>query len=300
MSAPQPATPSGDSPKGFAYALAAYVIWGILPFFFRELSHLPTLEVLAHRMIWAVPFALIVLVWMGRTQDLKAALVSPRMLTMGALTAALVSINWGVYVYAIQSGQALDAALGYYINPLLSVFLGWMFLGEKLDRLQWLAVAFAVAAVGVMTYEAGRIPVIAVVLPLSWGFYAYFKKSLPIGPNQGFALEVLILLPFATAFVVWMELQGKATFGHTGWRDVLWYLACGFITAVPLMIYANGAKLLRLTTIGIMQYVTPTMIFLSAVFWFGEDFGGARAIAFPMIWIALALYSFAMIRNARR
>ncbi|MDP2085527.1 MAG: EamA family transporter RarD [Gemmobacter sp.] len=290
---------TGDTPRGFAFALAAYGMWGFLPLYMKTLAHIPTLEVLAHRVLWSVPVALAILVWLGRTNDLMRALRNPRMLGMAAVTALLVSFNWGVYVYAIQSGQAMEAALGYYINPLFSIFLGRVLLGERLDALQWGAVALATLAVAVLTVETGRLPVVALALTLSWGIYAYFKRSLPIGPNQGFALEVILLGPFALAGVVWLAADGQAMFWNGPLRDDLLLMGCGVVTAVPLMVYANAAKGLRLSTIGIMQYIAPTMIFLTAVFLFGEPFGSARAVAFPMIWAALVLYTVALIRKAR-
>jgi chloramphenicol-sensitive protein RarD len=288
-----------DTPQGFAYALTAYLLWGFLPLYMKAMAHLPTLEVLAHRVIWSVPIAGLVLWWTVRTRDLRAALTTPRMLAMGMVTAALISVNWGIYVWAVQSGHALDAALGYYINPLFSVFLGAVLLGEKLNRLQLAAIALAVAAVGILTWDAGRLPIVALGLTVTWGAYAYFKKMLPIGPNQGFMLEVTILLPFALGFVAWQVSRGESHFaGH--WGDTALLLGCGLVTAVPLMVYANGAKLLRLSTIGILQYIAPTMIFLTAVFLFNEPFGQARAIAFPMIWAALVIYTLALIRQARK
>jgi len=297
--ATSPTLENEDSPKGFALALAAYLLWGFLPVYMKALSEVPTVEVLVHRVIWSVPVALVILVWLGRTADLKAALMSPRMLAMAATTAALISVNWGIYIWAIQTGHALDAALGYYVNPLFSVFLGATLLGERLSRMQKLAIALAALAVGILTWDAGRLPLVALSLMLSWGIYAYLKKSLPIGPNQGFALEVILLLPFALGYAVWQGLHGQAAFlGST--RDTVLLLGAGAITAVPLMLYANGAKLLRLSTIGIMQYIAPTMIFLTAVFVFGEPFGQAKAIAFPMIWAALVLYTASMVHQARQ
>ncbi len=289
----------GDSPRGIAFALAAYLLWGILPVYFKALEHVPTLEVLAHRILWSVPVALAVLIWLGRTADLRTALRSPRMLAMGALTAALVSLNWGFYVYAVQSGQTLEAALGYYINPLVTVLMGRLLLNERLDRLQWLSIALAGAAVVVLTVEAGRVPLLALTLTLTWALYAYFKKSLPLGPNQGFALEVILLAPLALAWLVWQMAAGQPAFVAGGLSTTVLLAGAGLVTAVPLMIYANGAKLLRLATIGVMQYITPTIVFLTAVFAFGEPFGTARAIAFPMIWAALALYTVALVRQAR-
>jgi chloramphenicol-sensitive protein RarD len=288
-----------DSPRGFAFALTAYLLWGFLPLYMKAMAHIPTLEVLAHRVIWSIPVAMAILIWLGRTAELRAALRNPRMIGMAAMTAALISVNWGIYVWAIQVGRALDTALGYYINPLFSVFLGAVLLGERLTRAQWLAIALAAAAVALLTWEAGRLPVVALGLTLTWGFYAYLKKRLPIGPNQGFTLEVILLLPVALGYVGWLIATGQSTFVNGGAWDRALLMGCGVITAVPLMIYANGAKLLRLSTIGILQYTAPTMIFLTAVFLFGEDFSGARLIAFPMIWAALAIYTVALIRESR-
>ncbi|MCH9825183.1 MAG: EamA family transporter RarD [Alphaproteobacteria bacterium] len=285
-----------DTPQGLAFALTAYVLWGFLPLYMKLLSHIPPAEVVAHRVIWSLPIAATLLIILGRTGDIKTALTTPKMLAMGCVTAALISINWGFYVWAITSGHALDAALGYYINPLFSVFLGAVLLGERLNKLQLAALALAFAAVVILTLEAGKLPWVAIALFVTWGFYALAKKSLPIGPNQGFLLEVMILTPPAIAYLIWLGPTGNFP-GST--YDTWLLLGCGVVTAVPLLIYANGAKLLRLSTIAILQYIAPTMIFLIGVFVFKEPFGGARMVAFPMIWIALVLYSIAILRNMR-
>ena len=219
---------------------------------------------------------------------------------MAAVTAALISVNWGIYVWAIGSGHALDAALGYYINPLFSIFLGAVLLRERLAPAQWVAIALAATAVAILTWEAGRLPVVALGLTLTWGCYAFCKKSLPIGPNQGFMLEVLLLTPPALAYAVWLDRSGAGHFLEGIEFDTWMLVGCGLVTAVPLILYANGAKLLRLSTIAIMQYIAPTMIFLTAVFVFKEPFGTARAVAFPLIWAALIVYSWSMMRQARR
>ena len=285
-----------DTPQGLAFALTAYVLWGFLPLYMKLLSHIPPAEVVAHRVIWSLPIAATLLIILGRTGDIKTALTTPKMLAMGCVTAALISINWGFYVWAITSGHALDAALGYYINPLFSVFLGAVLLGERLNKLQLAALALAFAAVVILTLEAGKLPWVAIALFVTWGFYALAKKSLPIGPNQGFLLEVMILTPPAIAYIIWLGPTGN--FLGSAY-DTWLLLGCGVVTAVPLLIYANGAKLLRLSTIAILQYIAPTMIFLIGVFVFKEPFGGARMIAFPMIWMALVLYSIAIFRNMR-
>ncbi|MEM1352780.1 MAG: EamA family transporter RarD [Pseudomonadota bacterium] len=289
-----------DTPRGFVFAVSAYVLWGFLPFYMKAMAHISPVEVLAHRVLWSVPVAALVLIALRRTRDLATALKDPKTLAMASLTAALISFNWGFYVYAIVSGNALEAALGYYINPLFSVFLGAALLGERLNALKGLAILMALIAVVILTVDAGSLPVIAVALFVSFGFYAYFKKSLPIGPNQGFLLEVLILCPPAFGYIAYLTLTGASRFWVGNAPDTLLLLGCGVVTAVPLMIYANGAKLLRLSTIGMLQYIAPTMIFLIAVFVFQEPFGRARMVAFPLIWSALVIYSYALWRDARR
>lgn len=290
---------SGDTPQGLVLAMTAYILWGFLPLYMKALGHVPAAEVVAHRIIWSVPVAAIVLIAMRRTDALRAALRNPHMLVMGCVTAALISINWGIYVWAISSGHALDAALGYYINPLFSIFLGAVILGERPSRAQSFAIALAAAAVVALIVESGTLPWPALGLMFSWGFYALAKKSLPIGPNQGFLLEVLILLIPALGYVGYLLATGQNHFLTGAQTDTWLLIGCGLVTAVPLLFYANGAKLLRLSTIGILQYIAPTMIFLIAVFVFDEPFDRARMIAFPMIWAALVIYSLALLRQMR-
>jgi chloramphenicol-sensitive protein RarD len=284
-----------DSLSGFLFALTAYLLWGFLPLYMKALAHVPPVEVIAHRVVWSVPVALAVLWAIGRTGELRTALRSPRMLGMGAVTAALISVNWGIYVWAIGSGHALDAALGYYINPLFSIFLGAVLLRERMGQVQLAAVLLAVLAVGILTWDAGRLPLVALALTVTWGFYAFLKKWLPIGPNQGFALEVLILLPLALAYMAWLWGAGTGHFLQgVAWDDAL-LIGCGIVTAGPLMIYANGAKRLRLSTIAIMQYIAPTLIFLTAVFIFDEPFSSVKLAAFSPIWAALGVYSLPLL-----
>ncbi|MDG4648054.1 EamA family transporter RarD [Roseibacterium sp. SDUM158017] len=288
---------SGDTPAGFGFAVSAYVLWGGLPLYMKAIEHIPAVEIIAHRILWSVPVAGLVLVALGRTADLGRALRDPRMVGMAALTAAMISLNWGVYVWAIANDHTLDAALGYYINPLFSVALGAIVLREKLSAAQWSAVGLAVVAVAILTVAAGKLPWVALVLMTSFGIYGYLRKTLPIGPNQGFLLEVLLLSPFAALYMVWLGPEGH--FLTTGAPDTLLLLGCGVVTAIPLILYANGAKGLKLSTIGILQYIAPTLIFLVAVFVFGEPFGPARAVAFPLIWLALVIYTVSMVRTAR-
>ncbi|NEJ24493.1 EamA family transporter RarD [Rhizobium leguminosarum] len=295
-----PLAKNEDSPRGFAFALTAYLLWGFLPIYMKAVAHISPAEVIAHRIVWSLPLAGIVLIVLGRTQDIRTALGSLRMLAMAALTASLITVNWGTYVWAIGAGHSLDAALGYFINPLFSIFLGAVFLKEKLQPLQIAAIALAALAVAILALDSGGIPWVALTLAISWGFYALLRKTLPLGPNQGFFLEVLILSGPALLYILYLEFgSGQGHLYRTGLADTTLLLGCGVITAVPLMIYANGAKLLKLSTIGIMQYIAPTMIFLIAVFVFHEPFGTARMIAFPLIWAGLFLYSWSMLKGSR-
>ncbi|MDA0924563.1 MAG: EamA family transporter RarD [Proteobacteria bacterium] len=295
MTAQAPQT--GDTGAGFAYAVSAYLMWGFLPLYMKAITHIPPVEIIAHRILWSVPIAGLILIALGRTGDVMRALKTPRMLGMAAVTAALISVNWGVYVWAIANDRALDAALGYYINPLFSVALGAILLREKLARAQWVAVGLAGLAVAILTISASVLPWVALVLMTTFGIYGFLRKTLPIGPNQGFLLEVLLLCPLALAYLAWLGPSGQFFAGI--WQDTALLIGTGAVTAVPLMLYANGAKGLRLSTIGLLQYIAPTMIFLIAVFIFNEPFGPARAVAFPLIWAALILYTVTLIRNAR-
>lgn len=286
-----------DSLNGFLFALSAYLLWGFLPLYMKALAHISPAEVIAHRILWSIPVAGLLLVILKRTDELKKAIRNPRMLGMAAVTATLISVNWGIYVWAIGAGHALDTALGYFINPLFSILMGAVLLKEKLKKTQIAALALVVLAVVILTVEAGRLPIVALALTFSWGFYAFFRKTLPIGPNQGFLLEVLILSPFALAYLVYLNINAGGHFLMGNTMDTLLLASAGLVTAIPLILYANGAKLLRLSTIGIMQYIAPSMIFITAVFVFHEPFSMAKAVAFPLIWAALVIYTLPMLRQ---
>ncbi|TPN50492.1 EamA family transporter RarD [Mesorhizobium sp. B1-1-4] len=286
--------------RGFLLALGAYFLWGLLPFYMKAVAHLPLAEVIAHRIVWSVPIAAAVLVWAGRTADFKAAIRSPRTIAMAALTAALISVNWGFYVWAIAVDRTVETALGYYINPLVSVVVGALLLGERLDRLQIAAVVLAAIAVAVLTIEAGKLPWVSLALAFSFAAYGFFRKTLPIGPSQGFLLEVLLLSVPALGYIAWLIATGQDHFVSGNGVDAALLAGCGPVTAVPLLLFAFGARLLRLSTIGIMQYIAPTIVFLIAVLIFKEPFDTTQAVAFALIWAALAMYSWSMLATARR
>ncbi|MBN8951033.1 MULTISPECIES: EamA family transporter RarD [unclassified Rhizobium] len=295
----EPEIKNNDAIRGFGFAMTAYLFWGILPLYMKALAHIPAFEVIAHRIFWSVPVAGIVLLALGRMGDVRAAFRNPRTIAMASLTATLVTINWGTYVWAIGAGHSLDAALGYFINPLFSIALGAILLKEKLAPTQIAAICLAAIAVIILTVEAGTLPWVALSLTFSWGFYAFFRKTLPVGANQGFFIEVLLLCIPATLYIIYLEARGEGHFYQTGLSDTALLLGCGLVTALPLMIFANGAKLLKMSTIGIMQYIVPTMVFLIAVFLFKEPFGTPQLIAFSLIWAGLVLYSWSLLRQSR-
>lgn len=288
-------TVSNDPARhGFFYALSAYLLWGLLPVFLKAVAHIPAAEVVAHRILWSVPIAGLVLLVLGRTKDVMVALKSPRTMMMATMTAAVITFNWGLYVWAIAVDRTVESALGYYINPLVSVLMGAVLLGEKLNRFQKAAIGLAVLAVLILAFETGSVPWISLALAFSFAIYGYLRKTLPIGPSQGFFLEVLILSLPALAYIVWLQMRGESHLLVSQPYDFMLLLACGPVTAVPLLLYAFGAKLLRLTTLGLMQYTAPSLMFLIAVFIFKEPLGGIRVAAFALIWTALAIYTWSM------
>ena len=293
------AVADNSATAGFFYALMAYLTWGFLPIYMKAMEHIPAVEIVAHRILWSIPVAAIILVALGRTSDFFRALKSPKILGMMFITAVLISVNWGVYIWSISANIASQAALGYYINPLLSILLGVFLLGEKLSKLQLFAILLAFIAVVMMTVAMGALPWAALVMAVSFTIYGYLRKTVDIGPTQGFLLEVALLAPFAAAYLIWLSMTGTNHFNDGNWNG--WLLAgTGLATAIPLILYASGAKRLRLSTIGLMQYIAPTMIFLFAVFVFNEPMSGWQLVAFILIWMALALYSVSIFQQRKR
>lgn len=286
-----------EAMRGFIYAMSAYVLWGFMPIYMKAVAHISAIEVVAHRVLWSLPVAGAILLFLGRTSDLKAAFRSPRVLALAALTACLISVNWSVYVWAISVNRTVETALGYYINPLFNVVMGALFLGERFNRAQIVAVCLAVAGVAILTVAQGGLPWISLVLAMSFACYGFLRKTLPIGPTQGFMLEVIILTPVALALIAWFAATGKGHFGAGASSDTWLLLLAGPVTALPLILYAFGAKLLRYSTIGLMQYVAPTLIFVIAIFVFREPFDTTELVAFLFIWSALVVYSSSMLKR---
>ena len=288
---------SNTTRYGIYYALSAYIFWGVVPVYFKWLDQVSPWEVLSHRVVWAVILLLAILAWTRQLSELRLPLNQyPKVL----LTALLMSVNWVVFIYAVVNDNITEAALGYYINPLVSVFLGVIFLRERLRPLQWIAIT--VAAVGIISQLAvfGRIPWVALALAFSFGFYGLFRKNLGLHAIGGLAIEVMLAAPFALAFLAWSGWQGQLSFGRDLTTDVLLMLG-GFVTSFPLLCFAAAVKRLPLTVMGILQYVAPSISLALAIFVYGEVFDPGRAMTFFCIWIALAIFTFeAWIHHRRR
>jgi chloramphenicol-sensitive protein RarD len=274
---------------GFPAALCAFVIWGLLPLYFRALSHMAPQEMLAHRIVWSVPTGLVLLAMASQWTALRAALTWRRLGWLG-LSSLLLGMNWFIYIWAVGQGRVMEGSLGYFINPLVAVLIGVGFLGEKLHRLQALAVLIAALGVIIMAVALGHVPWVSFALCATWAPYALIRKQVQIDSRAGFTIEAAFLFPIAAAWLwSFASAPGGRWFGEGG-ADILLLLASGPITAVPLILFAIGAKRLNMSTIGIMQYVGPTLQFMVALF-LGEKFGWVHAAGFACIWLAIALFT---------
>lgn len=287
---------------GLAAALTAFGFWGFLPLYFHLIGpQVSVWEVLSHRILWAAVLLYTYTVFSGRLSRLRAIFSSPTVLLALAASAFCIGLNWVVFLWAVTHGHVLDSSLGYYITPLLNVVMGLIFLGERLRPLQWVAVTLATVGVAIMIGAFGTIPWVALTLAFAFGCYGLIRKRVAVDSVTGLLTETLLLLPVAVALLTWLDIRHKLTFLHTSLTMDLLLVGAGIVTVVPLLLFATGARRLRLGTIGLLQYLTPTMQFLIGVFLFGEHFTKADSIMFTCIWSALALYSIdALHSNSRR
>jgi len=276
---------------GILYAALAYVAWGLFPLYFKQVAQVPSLEVVMHRTLWSLVFVFAVLAVRRQWAWMAAVVRQPRVLGAFALSAVLLSGNWLTYVWAVQNHHVVDASLGYFILPLVNVALGFAFLHERPRPGQWLAVAVAAAGVLWLTVQAGRLPWIALVLALSFGFYGLLRKVAVLGALEGLALETLVLAPVAAAVLGWWAWQGQGALLQADAPTLGWLLLAGPLTAVPLLLFAAGARLIPLATLGILQYISPSLQFALGVWVFHEPFQPARLAGFVLIWAALCVYT---------
>lgn len=297
---PAPAGHHGTARSGLAAGLSAFLIWGMLPLYLRPMHVIPATQIIGHRVVWS---CVLVFAWLALRGQLGAvwrALGDPSSRWRLATSATLVSVNWLVYVWAVNNGHVVEASLGYFINPLLNVALGVVLLHERLNRAQWAAVGLATAGVVYLSIVSGRPPWIALTLAASFAMYGFIRKVVAVDSVPGLATETLLLSPFALGWLLWCEAQGSGAFGHTGAGLAALMVGSGLVTALPLALFAYGARLIPLSTVGLLQYVGPTLQFLIGVLVFREDFPHSRAIGFVVIWSALAIYAADSLWRSRK
>ena len=293
------ASAAGEPHGGLPYALGAYVIWGFVPLFFKLLDSVPPVEVLAQRILWSLPLCFVIMVFRRQIGDYLVALRDPRTLRILFASALLIALNWLVYIYAIVSNHVLAASLGYYLNPLINVMLGMVFLGERLSRLQMLAVA--IAAVGVALLLAGALDTlwISLALAFSFGLYGLLRKVAPVGSLPGLAIETTLLFVPGLGIAVYYVVVGDGV-GFGAAPDITWLLvSAGAVTAVPLLLFATAARRMSYAALGFCQYLTPSLVFLLGLFLFDEPLRPAQLFCFLLIWTSIAVFSFDMWAKAR-
>jgi chloramphenicol-sensitive protein RarD len=287
-----------DAQKGVIFLLVAHLIWGAMAYYIKLLDHVSPAEVAVHRGLWSLPFAAGVLFLLGNSSEAMTALRSPRTLLILAFCSALIVFNWGFYVWAIQQGRAAEAALGYYINPLMNVVVGYLFLHERFTRTQAVALIIVVIAVIVQTIAVGAFPWLGLSLAATFCLYGYIRKQVPVSSVASFFIEILILTPFALLYLALTMSSGMSVF-LTNLPDSLLLMGLGLFTAATLMLFGAAVKRVRYSTVGLLQYISPSIVFLIAVFVFREPMNELRWLSFMLIWLGLAVFSYAALKEDR-
>ncbi|SAL23151.1 EamA family transporter RarD [Caballeronia humi] len=284
---------------GVVYAFSAFAIWGLFPLYFKALHSIGAVEMLTHRMAWSMVFLFIVLTVRRQWSWLWPVMRNRQQLVRFIASAVLLSTNWGIYIWAVNDGRIVEASLGYFINPLINVLFGMAFLHERLRPLQWVSVAIAGAGVAWLTWVNGAPPWISLALALTFGGYGLLRKTAHLGALEGLTLETMLLCPLAAAYLLFLGIHGTSGFGHASVGVQILLVAAGPITAIPLLLFAAGARRIPLSMLGLIQYITPTLQLLIGVIVYGEPFGHDRLIGYGAIWAALAVYSMEGIWRSR-
>jgi chloramphenicol-sensitive protein RarD len=289
-----------ESSRGFLLGAAAYLMWGLFPLYFPLLEPAGATEILAHRVFWSLITMLVLVVAVRRWTQLRRMLVDGRKVRILALAAALIAVNWGTYIWGVNNGHVIETSLGYFINPLVTVLMGVVILGERLRPLQWVALGIAGAAVVGLTVEYGRPPWVALVLAFSFGSYGLAKKKANAGAVESLTFETLVIAPVAFGYLVLLTVTGASTFTTEGPLHVVLLLGMGVLTAVPLLCFGGAATRVSMTTLGLLQYVTPTMQFALGVLVFREPMPATRWVGFALVWVALVIFTVDLLRSRPR
>ena len=292
--------PSTNLRRGYLLGISAYLVWGLFPLYFKTLGQFPAAEVIVHRVLWSALFgALLLMVWKhpGWWRELRD---NPKRLAILALSGTLIAANWLTYVWSVNNGRMLEASLGYYINPLVNVLLGMLILGERLRRMQWLAVGLAAAGVAQQVWQVGSLPWVSLVLALTFGFYGLIRKQAPVKALPGLVVETWMLVPIAVAWLLFNPAASSAQAQFWTTSEAWWLVAAGPVTLIPLVCFNAAARHLPYTTLGFLQYLAPTLVLLQAVLLFDEHLSSSTLVAFIFIWAGLAVYSVDAVINLRR
>jgi chloramphenicol-sensitive protein RarD len=293
-----PARPSATTlGSGMTAAIAAFVIWGFFPLYLMGLTRVSAMQITAHRIAWSCVFVLAWLAVTGELATLRTAVRRKGVLIRLAASAFFIAANWLAFAWAVNHERVLDVSLGYYIGPLINVLLGIVVLSERLDRAQWTAVAFATAGVLYLSIIAGHAPWVALTVAISFSLYGLIRKTVGIDALQGLAVETILLVPFAAGYLIWCEAQGTGMLGHSNASIATLLLLSGIVTSVPLFLFAHGARRIPYSTMGVVQFIGPSLQFVCGLLVFNEPFGSARAIGFILIWIALLIYAVHGLRK---
>lgn len=286
--------------RGFVLGAAAYLMWGLFPLYWPLLEPAGAVEILAHRVFWSAITMVVVVLALERRQRLLALARDRRRLWLLTVAAVVIAVNWGTYIYGVNSGRVVETSLGYFINPLVTVLMGVLILKERLRRWQWIALGIASVAVIGLTIEYGRPPWIALVLALSFGTYGLAKKQAGVEAVESLTFETVVLTPVALAFIGWLTMAGGADFGHHGWGHALMLTTTGVVTAIPLLCFGAAAIRVSLTTIGLLQYLAPILQFAIGVLVLHEAMSPMRWLGFILVWVALAIFTVEAVRHRRR
>ncbi len=289
----------GEDRKGLLYGFLCYLIWGMFPLYWRLLDDVDSFEILAHRMLWSGVFMVTLFVGIRRMR-LRNHIQRPRQYLMLLLTGTLISFNWGLYIWAINHGYILQSSLGYYINPLVNVLLGYLFLHERLNRAQTVALMLALAGVVYFTIDYGHFPIISLGLAFSFGIYGLLKKKMGLNATPALTVETIWMMPAALVFITFLCSQGQSALNHFDWFTWLLLLLSGAVTAIPLLLYGKAAERITLTALGFLQYISPTGQFLIGIFVYKESFTTAHIICFACIWLGLTIFTVDIIKRLKR
>ena len=289
-----------ESRRGLLLGALAYTLWGTFPLYWRLLEPAGAVEILAHRIVWSSITMVVILVAWRRVPQLRALLGDRRRLLLICAAAVVITFNWGGYIWGVNNGRVVETSLGYFINPLVTVLMGVLILGEHLRRLQWVAMAIALVAVVVLAVDYGRPPWIALLLAFSFGTYGLLKKQAGVGAVESITVETLVLTPFALAYVVWLLSTGESSFGSHGLGHAALFTTTGLITAVPLMLFGAAAIRVSMVSLGLLQYLAPTIQFALGILVFHEAMPASRWIGFGLVWLALVIFTVEALNHRRR